>query len=220
MQRLYFSVFFFCAGAQGFSGLSCRLCGGRREKMRQNYLEQFEDCPVIAAVKDEAGLAACLTSEIGIVFVLFGDICNIGEIVTRLKAAGKTVIVHMDLISGLSGKEIAVHFIRQNTEADGIISTKPALIRQAKELGLYTIMRFFVIDSLAFDNISRQSAAVHPDMIEILPGLMPKVIRRICQESRVPVIAGGLITDREDIMGALNAGAVSISTTNRDVWFM
>ncbi len=49
---------------------------------------------------------------------------------------------------------------------------------------------------------------------------MPKVIRRICEESPIPVIAGGLITEREDIVAALNAGAVSISTTNRKVWFM
>ena len=83
-----------------------------------------------------------------------------------------------------------------------------------------TVMRFFAIDSMAFDNIRRQSESVHPDIIEVLPGLMPKVIRRICTESRIPVIAGGLITDREDIMAALNAGAISISTTNRQVWFM
>lgn len=189
-------------------------------RMSMRFMEQFEDCPVIAAVKDEDGLSACLSSDIGIVFVLFGDICSIPGIVERLKEAGKTVIIHLDLISGLAGKEVAVHFIRSNTAADGIISTKPALIRQAKELGLFTVMRFFAIDSMAFDNIRKQSEAVHPDLIEVLPGLMPKVIRRICRESKSPVIAGGLITDREDIMAALNAGAISISTTNRKVWFM
>lgn len=57
-------------------------------------------------------------------------------------------------------------------------------------------------------------------MIEVLPGVMPKVLGRICKESRIPVIAGGLISDKEDIMAALNAGAVSISTTNQQVWFM
>ena len=61
---------------------------------------------------------------------------------------------------------------------------------------------------------------MRPDMIEVLPGVMPKIIRRICRESRVPVIAGGLIADKEDIMAALDAGAVSISTTRQDVWFM
>ena len=186
-------------------------------------LQPGKDCLLytsIAAVKDEEGLRACLDSEIRIVFVLYGDICSISGIVGRLKDAGKTVIVHLDLISGLSGKEIAVSFIHSTTAADGIISTKPALIRQAKELGMFTVMRFFAIDSMAFENIRRQSESVHPDFIEVLPGLMPKVIRRICAEGRIPVIAGGLITDREDIMAALNAGAISISTTNRKVWFM
>ena len=94
--------------------------------MNKLLMEQFEDCPVIAAVKDEEGLRACLDSEIRIVFVLYGDICSISGIVGRLKDAGKTVIVHLDLISGLSGKEIAVSFIHSTTAADGIISTKPA----------------------------------------------------------------------------------------------
>ena len=183
-------------------------------------MEEFEECPVIAAIKNEEGLRKCIHSEIQIVFVLYGDICSIGDIVSRLKKAGKTVMVHLDLITGLSSREIAVTYLKAVTHADGIISTKPAVIRQAKEEGLFAIMRFFVIDSIAFDSIERQTESVHPDMIEVLPGVMPKIIRRICQNSRVPVIAGGLISDKEDIMAALSAGAVSISTTNQAVWFM
>lgn len=183
-------------------------------------MEEFEDCPVIAAIKDEEGLRKCIHSEIQIVFVLYGDICSIGDIVSRLKKAGKTVMVHLDLITGLSSREIVVTYLKAVTHADGIISTKPAVIRQAKEEGLFAIMRFFVIDSIAFDSIERQTESVHPDMIEVLPGVMPKITRRICQNSRVPVIAGGLISDKEDIMAALSAGAVSISTTNQAVWFM
>lgn len=188
--------------------------------MKRERIEEFEDCPVIAAIKDEDGLKKCLHSDIQIVFVLYGDICNISKIVAKLKAAGKTVIIHIDLIAGLSSKEIAVTYIKSVTHADGIISTRPAVIREAKEEGLFAIMRFFVIDSIAFDSIQRQTESVRPDMIEVLPGVMPKVIRRICRESRVPVIAGGLIADKEDIMAALDAGAVSISTTRQDVWFM
>lgn len=192
----------------------------RIREMRHRILEEFEDCPVIAAIKDEEGLKRCLHSEIQIVFVLYGDICNISSIVGRLKKAGKTVIIHIDLIAGLSSKEIAVTYIKSVTHADGIISTRPAVIREAKEEGLFAIMRFFVIDSIAFENIGRQIEGVRPDMIEILPGVMPKVIQRICRESKVPVIAGGLIADKEDIMAALGAGAVSISTTRQAVWFM
>ena len=188
--------------------------------MNHKMMEVFEDCPVIAAVKDEEGLKKCLESEIPIVFVLYGDICSISGIVSRLKKAGKIVIVHLDLITGLSSKEIAVTYLKSVTHADGLISTKPGIIKKAKEEGMFAIMRFFVIDSIAYESIRKQTESVRPDMIEILPGLMPKVIRHICRDSIVPVIAGGLITDREDIMGALGAGAISISTTNQKVWFM
>lgn len=154
------------------------------------------------------------------VFILFGDICNISAIVGQIKESDKVAMVHIDLITGLSSKEVAVDFIRNNTSADGIISTKPALIKRARELSLYTTLRVFVLDSMAFENIEKQMSVARPDIIEILPGLMPKVIRRVCRLVKVPVIAGGLISDKEDVMAALSAGAISVSTTNQKVWLM
>ena len=59
----------------------------------------------------------------------------------RIHAAGKFAIVHVDLIAGLASKEVAVDFIRSQTEADGIISTRQSFIRRAKELGLAAILR-------------------------------------------------------------------------------
>ena len=153
-------------------------------------------------------------------FILFGDICNISAIVGQIKESDKVAMVHIDLITGLSSKEVAVDFIRNNTSADGIISTKPALIKRARELSLYTTLRVFVLDSMAFENIEKQMSVARPDIIEILPGLMPKVIRRVCRLVKVPVIAGGLISDKEDVMAALSAGAISVSTTNQKVWLM
>ncbi len=85
---------------------------------------------------------------------------------------------------------------------------------------MYTVMRFFILDSMAFENIEKQLAVVRPDFIEILPGVMPKIIQKICRMVRTQVIAGGLITDKEDIVAALNAGAFSVSSTNQDVWGM
>ena len=85
---------------------------------------------------------------------------------------------------------------------------------------MFAIMRFFVIDSMALENIRSPQSGVRPDVIEVLPGLMPDIIRKICQTSRTPVIAGGLITDKKSVMAALSAGAVCVSSTNQDVWTM
>ena len=113
-----------------------------------------------------------------------------------------------------------VDFISGHTQADGIISTKPALIKRGKELRLFTILRVFILDSMAFENIQKQMAVARPDMLEILPGLMPKIITRVSRTVKVPVIAGGLISEKEDVMAALAAGAISVSTTNPRVWEM
>lgn len=184
------------------------------------FKSEVEECPIIVAIKDQEGLEQCLKTESSIVFVLYGDVLNIAEIVNRIKESGRIAMVHIDLISGLSMKEISVDFIKKNTKADGIITTKPSLIKRAKELGLYGVLRFFVIDSMAYENIKKQCNQVKPDCIEILPGIMPKVIERINKDQSIPLIAGGLISDKEDIMAALGAGAVSISSTNEKVWFL
>lgn len=189
--------------------------------MDQRFYDMIEANPVIAAVKNNEGLEECCKlEEIKVIFILYGSICNIGTIVKRIKEADKIAMVHVDLISGLASKEIAVNFIRYNTEADGVITTKPLLIKRAKELGMHTILRVFVLDSMAYQNIEKEITMVRPDIIEILPGLMPKVIHRIAQNIRIPLIAGGLISEKEDVMAALNAGAISVSTTNPSVWEM
>ena len=188
--------------------------------MEQRFYDALTDCPVIAAIKDDEGLERCLDSEIQIVFVLYGDILRIGEVVERIKEKGKLAVVHADLIAGLSGRELAVDFLKRNTGADGIISTKLALIKRAKELEMVTVFRFFVIDSMAFDNIKKQVDAALPDLVEILPGIMPKIIKRVSKMITAPLIAGGLIADKADIIAAIEAGAISISSTNQRTWFI
>lgn len=187
--------------------------------MKYRFIDIMERNPVIAAVKDEEGLEECIKANgIGVVFILFGDICNIQEIVSKIKDTGRIAMVHMDLIAGLSCKDVALDFIKSNTKADGIITTKQTLIKHAKEIGLFTVLRCFVIDSMALINIEKQSHMIQPDVIEILPGAMPKILKKISKISKVPIIAGGLISDKEDVMAALSSGAVSVSTTNPNVW--
>ena len=159
--------------------------------MKKLFKEALEDSPIIAAVKDDEGLSRCLTSDSRIIFILYGDIVTISDIVETVKSAGKLAIVHLDLINGLSSKEVAVDFLQKYTNADGIITTKPTLIKSSR-----------------------------PDLIEILPALMPKVIAKVCQSTSTPVIAGGLVSEKEDILALLDAGATSISSTNEKIWFL
>lgn len=192
------------------------------EMKNREFINKIESNPIIAAVKDDEGLEVALTEDIEIIFVLYGDICSIPTIVDKIKKAGKVAMVHVDLITGLNNsKDVCLDFIKNNTKADGIITTKSNLIQHARKLELNTVLRYFILDSLALQNIEKQarSPGIKPDIIEFLPGIvLPKMIKRINKVSRVPIIAGGLIADKEDVMNALDAGALAISTTNHDVW--
>jgi glycerol uptake operon antiterminator len=188
----------------------------------REFIEKVEITPIIAAVKDDDGLSKALKEDVEIVFVLYGDINTISQIVRKIKEAGKVAMVHVDLITGLNNsRDVCIDFIKNNTDADGIITTKSQLIQHAKELGLNTVLRYFILDSMALQNIEKQAQTktVRPDLIEFLPGIvLPKMIRRINKVSKVPIIAGGLISDKEDVMNALDAGAIAISSTDQKVW--
>ena len=185
------------------------------------FIQAVEANPVIAAVKSDEGLRHCLDTDIGIVFTLYGDLGSIENIVKQIKDAGKIAMVHIDLVNGMQPKEVSLDFIRNRTGADGIITTKYSLVQHAKNLELNTILRMFTLDSTSMETLDRYSRqdSVQPDIMELLPGtLLPDVIRRANQICRVPVMASGLISRKEEIMNALKNGAISISTTNETLW--
>lgn len=180
------------------------------------FVEAIQDSPVIAAVKNDEGLEQALVSDCTVVFLLYGTILNIEGLVRRAKEAGKLAFIHIDLVEGLSSKDISAEFVSSCTEADGIISTHPNVIRRAKELGLLTIQRFFMLDSLSFANVLRQSC--NADVVDVLPGAIPSVISRLVREVRQPLIASGLLMGKSDVVAALSAGAVAVSTTSERLW--
>ncbi len=185
-------------------------------------LAEFEEFsasyPVIPSVKNDDGLRAALAADNPVVYVIYGDICNIGSIVDQLKQAGKKVIVHIDLVSGLASKEICVDFIRQYTDADGIISSKPALIRQAKTLGMLAIQRCRVTDVVDYRNVEKQIQTGNPDIIEFMPAGLTKGIAYLMESVTCQVTASGMVLDKEDVINALKIGVLAVATTNRKLW--
>lgn len=176
--------------------------------------------PVIAAVKDAAGLEQALRSDCETVFLLASTVLDVSEQVARIQAAGKLAVVHVDLVEGLSNREIAVDALQAAAHPDGVISTRPAQVRRARHLGLITVQRAFILDSMSITSLHSQLSISKPDFIEILPGIMPRVITEIVQATNTPVIAGGLIKYKDEVLGAIRAGAAAVSTSCQAVWQM
>ena len=188
------------------------------KRMREEMLEIIAEFPIIAAVKDEKELKESLMTDCKVIFILFGNICNISDTVEKIKNKDKLAIIHADLVQGLSAKTEAIDYLKLNTKADGIISTKGNLVKYAVEIGLIGILRNFIIDSMAMENVNKQVSLANPDMIEIMPGIMPEIIEKIKSELKLPLIAGGLISEKKDVIAALASGADAVSTTKIGLW--
>lgn len=181
-------------------------------------LEKLGINPIIAAVKDEETLKEAIESEIEVIFILKSTLLNIQNIVEKGKKAGKTVFVHIDMIDGMSSSIEGLDYLCKKTNLDGIITTKPNLIKAAKKYDIYTIQRFFIIDSISYKNSLKYARVNKPDIVEILPGAMPKIIKKFLYNYKCSLIASGIIMDKEDVIASLNAGAIAISTTKKELW--
>lgn len=181
-------------------------------------INKIEENPIIAAVREECDLDEAIASQVTTIFLLHADIFNLNGMVERVKNAGKIVLIHIDLLEGLGRDNKTIDYICKVVGPHGIISTKSSSIKYAMEKGLFTIQRFFLIDSLSYDNSIKTIQTVKPHMIEIMPGVMPALIKKILNRVSIPLIAGGLIETKEDILEILNAGALGVSSGKKQLW--
>ena len=186
--------------------------------MKNNLAEIMKRNPVIAGVKDLDKFDDALNSPCDIIFLLSGSIFNIKDIVKRAKGKNKTIFIHVDLLDGFSKDAVALKYIYEEIKPDGIISTKNSQLKAAKALGFMTVQRIFIIDSLSIDTAIKASQMINPDAIEIMPGIMPKITKKMSDELDVPVIVGGLISEKVEITKAIESGALGVSTSEKSLW--
>jgi glycerol uptake operon antiterminator len=186
--------------------------------MKETVINVVKRRPVIAALQAEKDLEVAINSKVSTVFLLCADIFNARNLVDKINGAGKKAIIHMDFLEGIGRDSKALDYIIKEIRPDGVISTKSSHIKAASSKGIFTIQRFFLIDNKSFTMTIKSIKSIRPDMIEIMPGVMPNVIRRINSQLQIPVIAGGLIDSEQDVKDALSAGAVGISTSKKTLW--
>ena len=180
-------------------------------------IRRLEDAPIIAAVRENKWESALL-SPATVIFDLEASLLTVKDHVQQAHEAGKALFVHVDLAEGIGKDRAAVRYLA-GCGVDGIISTKASLIRFAKEQNLLTVQRFFALDSKGMDSIDEMIRSSCPHLVEIMPGVISKAIRRF-SSSRIPVIAGGLVTTKEEVTEALKSGATAVSTGQQELWYI
>ncbi|MBQ2866630.1 MAG: glycerol-3-phosphate responsive antiterminator [Clostridia bacterium] len=179
--------------------------------------ERLERTPVIAAVR-QGGLTAALSSPAEVIFALDENIRTATQTVELAHNADKLIFIHADLTRGIGKDKCGIEYLA-SIGADGVISTHANLLRYAKEYGLVTVQRYFAVDSQGLLSIREMINSARPDLVEIMPGVVDKVIRHFASD-RTPIIAAGLIETKAEVQAALSAGALAVSTGRSELWYL
>lgn len=182
----------------------------------------LERNPVIAAVKTEADVNKALASPVETLFLLGGNICDLGHMIAQTREQGKLMYVHIDLVEGIGNDYYALKYLSETLRPDGVITTKSRFVKYAAEFDIYLIQRLFMLDSMSLETglKSLTQSNTSPDAVEILPGILPEIIATFARQIKIPIIAGGLLTTKKDAITSLGKGARGVSTSNQALWEM
>lgn len=147
-----------------------------------------------------------------------GTINNIKEPIDKITKSGKTVLVYLDMIKGVTKDRHGIEYLANHFKVDGIITNKQHLIKYTQERGLLAGLHIFLIDSISLDNSLLLVKETSADFIELMPGVMPETTAKFINETNIPVIASGMIDSFDLVKANIGAGAVGISTSKSYLW--
>lgn len=177
----------------------------------------FTDNNIIAATRSDAEFLCATESAVSVIFDLDSDIMTLPKKLKTAHESGKKLYVHIDLAHGIGKDASGIVFLKR-MGVDGVISTKVNIIKLAREAGLSTVQRFFIVDSRSVHTTVEAVGSSRPDMIEIMPAVVGKVITRLVRDLDTPVIAGGLIETEAEARTAIECGAAAVSTGQKTLW--
>ena len=189
------------------------------EQIYSQWRDVLENRHIIAAIRNIDALAAVVNSPTEVVYLLFGNPLNLGELIRRVRDQGKLPLVNLDLLSGFSRDAINAEYLAVSGAA-GVVSTHGEVLRASRKQGLITVQRTFALDSAAIEASVRTIHQFMPDAVEILPAVAaPRVIARFREvHPQLRVIAGGLIADLKEVEGLLEKGVDAVSISDRKFW--
>ncbi|MBN2909847.1 glycerol-3-phosphate responsive antiterminator [Polycladomyces sp. WAk] len=180
----------------------------------------FQQQKILPAAKSIKDFEMLMDSSYQYIILLDCHVAQLKALIQLANRHGKKVMLHVDLIQGLRNDEHAAEFLCQQIKPAGLISTRTQVVHVAKKKKLIGIQRIFLLDTHALETSYRLLETSRPDYIEVLPGIIPHMIREVHERTGIPVLAGGLIRTPEEAEQALSAGAVAVTTSNRSLWKM
>lgn len=181
------------------------------------FVARLAPTPVCAAIVDGAHLERALTSRAPIIFLLRGDGLRMAPTIDRIHAAGKLVAVHLDLIDGIAADVRGVAWLAA-AGSDAIITSHGRLLPTIRDAGRVAIHRVLLSRRSHVDTAMAAAARSHPDILEVLPGVVLPGVTQLLPRFGIPLLAGGFVRSVADARAAIAAGAVGVTTSAPELW--
>ncbi|MCY8976305.1 glycerol-3-phosphate responsive antiterminator [Bacillus atrophaeus] len=178
----------------------------------------FHNQPILPAIRNMKQFDEFLNSSFTYGVILDIHLGQLKGVIKEAQKHGKKMMVHVDLIHGIKHDEYGAEFICQEMKPAGIISTRSNVIVKAKQKKIYAIQRLFLLDTSAMEKSMEFVGKHKPDFIEVLPGIVPSLIKEIKEKTGIPIFAGGFIRTEQDVEQALKAGATAVTTSDAKLW--
>ncbi|MGL4606292.1 MAG: glycerol-3-phosphate responsive antiterminator [Eubacteriaceae bacterium] len=186
--------------------------------IKKEDFKKFKEYPVIAAVRTREDYFCAINSKVKVIFMVGGDVFKVKKEIDLVKQDKRLLFFHMDLVEGIGKDHSGIHYAVENFGIDGIISTKNQMIKIGKQENITTVHRIFLMDFLALNSGMNLVGISKPDFVELTPGVIPKVVRKVKNELGQPIIASGLISSEEDVKTMIRSGANNIVCSCKDLW--
>ena len=133
---------------------------------------------LIPSVRDMKTLDCALQSRHReILLSTVSHIGNLAELTSLCHKHGKEAIVNHELIGGLGNDTVAFEMLKKAYKVDAVIGANPYHISRAKAIGLKTIWKVPLLDSLSLEMAFRSIEVTKPDAVELrvrLPRRVPQ----------------------------------------------
>lgn len=192
----------------------------QKKPVPPSSLRSWLSKPIIPVFSDPAGKEELL-AHASLLFLQGGELADLPATLERLQngpAADLPIMLHIDLLAGLTSDEAGLRFLAGLNGVDGIITVRSHLVAPARRLGMASILLLFLQDGRSVDRGLHVIEKSKPDMVELVPGVAALETSASFEPIRIPRIAGGLIRSAEIAQKLLGSGCAAVSSSDSALW--
>jgi glycerol uptake operon antiterminator len=169
----------------------------------------------------QAGPDDHLLAEASILFLQGGELVELEATLSRLRqgpTAKTPIMLHIDLLAGLTSDEAGLRYLASLKGIDGIITVRAHMVTQARRFGLASILLLFLQDGRSVERGLHVIAQSKPDMVELVPGAAALEVAGQFEHIAPPRIAGGLVRTPVLVRRLLDSGCAAVSSSDSRLW--